>query len=336
MSKTHYRVIALILPLALLGLVIFAPASFAKKPKKKKATETAVYRPPTIQLSASPTVLTACAGETARVQLDARVSFSGGSTPKYHWTTSGGKIDSDGPTPNWDLSGMQPGYYKAYLEVDNGVTDECLAFSSATVLVKCAPPVCPNIMISCPDKIEIDQPVTFSVSIAGGSANVARVYEWSVSAGKIISGEGTDTITVDTKGLAGQSVRATLNMPGYNNLNCSATCVVQIPNELPKCRKFDEYFNITRNDEKARLDNFGIELQNDPAATAYVVVYPGRNGKPGEVQQRATRVIDYLANSRGIDRRRLVVIVGPARDELLVELWVCPEGAKAPAPGSMK
>jgi PKD-like domain len=335
MSKTHYRVIALVLPVALLGLIIFAPAAAAKKSKKKKQVEASVYRPPTIQLTASPTVLTACAGEAARVQLDARVSFESGATPKYRWKTSGGKIDSDGPTPNWDLSGVQPGYYKAYLEVDNGVTEECVAFSSATVLVKCAPPVCPNIQISCPDKVEIDQPVTFSVNVSGGSPNGAHVYEWTVSAGKIISGEGTNTITVDTKGLAGQSVRATLAMPGYSDLNCSASCVVQIPNELPKCRKFDEYFNITRNDEKARLDNFGIELQNDPASTAYVVVYPGRNGKPGEVQQRATRVVDYLANSRGIDKRRIVVIVGPARDELAVELWVCPEGAKAPAPGGM-
>ena len=156
------------------------------------------------------------------------------------------------------------------------------------------------------------------------------VYEWTVSAGRIVSGEGTNCITVDTTGLAGQSVRATLTMPGYSDLNCQASCLVQIPNELPKCRKFDEYSNITRNDEKARLDNYGIELQNDPTSTAYVVVYPGREGKPGEVQQRSTRVVDYLVNSRGIDRQRITVIVGSAREQLMVELWVCPQGAKPP------
>jgi hypothetical protein len=172
--------------------------------------------------------------------------------------------------------------------------------------------------------------LTFCVSAAGGSPGVKPVYEWTVTAGKIVSGEGTNCITVDTTGLAGQSVRATLNMPGYNDLNCSATCIVQIPNELPKCRKFDEYSKITRNDEKARLDNYGIELQNDPTSTAYVVVYPGRTGKPGEVQQRSTRVVDYLANSRGIDKQRIIVVVSSARDELMVELWVCPQGAKPP------
>ena len=331
MSKTHCRLIALILSVALLGLVILAPQALAKKPKKKKkATEDFVYRAPTIQLNASPTVLSACAGQAARVQLDARASFPSGANPRYHWSSNAGRIEGNGATTDWDLSGLKPGYYKAFLEVDNGVTDECLAFSSAMVLLKCAPPVCPNILISCPDKIELNQPVTFSVSVAGGTAGVKPVYEWTVSAGRIISGEGTNSITVDTTGLAGQSIKATLTMPGYPELNCMASCLVQIPNELPNCRKFDEYSKIQRNDEKARLDNYGIELQNDPTSTAYVVVYPGRNGRPGEVQQRSTRVVDYLANSRGIDKQRIVVIIGSAREELLVELWVCPQGAKPP------
>lgn len=332
MSKTHCRLITLVLSVALVGLLTLVPAALAKKPKKnkKKATEDYVYRAPTIQLSASPAVVTACAGQPARVQLNAQASFPSGASPRYHWSANAGHIDGTGATTDWDLSGVKPGSYRAFLEVDNGLTDECLAFSSAMVLVKCAPPTCPNIMISCPDKVEINQPMTFCANVAGGSADVKKVYNWSVSAGTITSGQGTNCITVDTTGLAGQSVRATLEMPGYSGLDCSATCLTQIPNELPKCRKFDEYSKITRNDEKARLDNYGIELQNDPTSTAYVVVYPGRGGRAGEVQQRSTNVVNYLANSRAIDKARIVVIIGSARDELMVELWVCPQGAKLP------
>jgi len=76
MSKTHYRLVALVLSVALLGLVMLAPEALAKKPKRKrKSTEDFVYRAPTVQLNASPTVLTACAGQPARVQLDGRASF---------------------------------------------------------------------------------------------------------------------------------------------------------------------------------------------------------------------------------------------------------------------
>jgi hypothetical protein len=105
---------------------------------------------------------------------------------------------------------------------------------------------------------------------------------------------------------------------------------VQIPIPEAKCRKFDEFPDISRNDEKARLDNLGIELQNDPTSTAYIIVSPGRSKKPGEVQRRATRIAEYLVNSRRIDARRIVAVVGSPREELLVELWVCPQGATPP------
>jgi hypothetical protein len=101
---------------------------------------------------------------------------------------------------------------------------------------------------------------------------------------------------------------------------------------VPKSRKFDEYPDIARNDEKARLDNFVIELQNDPGAAGYVVVYPRRAGKRGEAEQHFSRVIDYVVNSRDLDKSRLVTLVGPARDALHVELWVVPAGATPPNP----
>jgi hypothetical protein len=118
-------------------------------------------------------------------------------------------------------------------------------------------------------------------------------------------------------------------MGGYN-LDCSATCTVQFPVPL-ECRKFDEFPAIAYNDEKARLDNYAIELQNDPGATAYVIVYPGTSGRPGEVQRQTNRLVDYLVNSRGISAQRIVTLVGPPRDALLIELWLCPQGAKPPA-----
>ena len=157
------------------------------------------------------------------------------------------------------------------------------------------------------------------------------VFNWTVSAGTIISGQGTDTIRVDTAGLAGQTVRATLSMGGYN-LECSADCAVAIPLPKPSNRKFDEFPDISRNDEKARLDNFGIELQNDPTATAYVIVYPGRSSKSSDVKHHSSRIIDYLVNSRGLDQRRIRTLVGPVRDELFVELWITPQGATPPNP----
>jgi hypothetical protein len=325
----HHILFALLLPLSMLALNFVTLDVDAQK----KNTTPIVYTPPTVTLSASPTLITACADDTGSgtiVRLDA--GGTTGTAAKYSWTANAGRIEGNGPTATWNLAGLRPGYYKAKVVVDTGTgTELCEAFASTTVLVRCTPPpppqpVCPNVTISCPDHVEIDQPITFSASFTGGSGNVTQTYNWTISAGRIIEGQGTPTIVVDTKGCAGQSIKAEFVMGGYPT-DCAATCVVDIPAPLT-CKKFDEFPNLPRNDEKARLDNFTIELQSDPTSTAYVVIHPGQKGRAGNVQKHTSRIVDYLVNSRGVDARRIVTIVGAAREELMIELVVCPQGAR--------
>ena len=321
--------------LAPIALVAFLslPQAFAQKP----TVVSAVNRPLELSLTADTNVVSACAdGGAPQVRLKANAVSPGGYPIQYKWTTTNGTISGEGPEVTWNLAGLKPGYHKASLDIRSvGSEGSCQAFSSVSVLVNpcvAVQPVCPAIEIVCPTNVGIDQPLTFSSRYTGGvPANVTPVYNWTVSAGTIISGQGTDTIRVDTTGLAGQTVRASLSMGGYN-LECSGDCGVSIPLPKPINRKFDEFPDISRNDEKARLDNFGIELQHDPTATAYVVVYPGRSSKRAEVQHHANRVVDYLVNSRGLDQRRIVTLVGPAKDELKVELWITPQGATPPNP----
>lgn len=327
--KSH--LIGLFLPLVLVGLGISASEAFGQR-----ARETFVYAPPTVSLAADHSVLNTCEGDTsgAVVRLSARATSPDGNAIRYNWTTSAGRIDGKGDAVTWDLSGVRPGYYKAFLAINSGSGDEaCEAFSSIAILVKCPPPpppVCPNIYISCPDRVELGKPVTFTSSLTGGSGNLAPLFNWTISGGRIIEGQGTGSIKVDTTGLAGQTLRATLSMGGYP-LDCSASCAISFPAPL-KSRKFDEFGEIARNDEKARLDNFAIDLQNDPTSTAYVIIYPGRGYRSGQLQAQRSQIVDYLVNSRGLDAGRIITIVGPARDSMMVELWVHQQGATPPAP----
>ena len=96
----------------------------------------------------------------------------------------------------------------------------------------------------------------------------------------------------------------------------------------PLARKFDTYGNIRFNDEKARLDNFAIQLQNEPSAQGYIIGYGTCDA---EGQNRANRARDYLVNTRGIDASRIVVVDGGCMPELRVDLWIVPSGATAPA-----
>jgi len=332
--RDERRIIGLFLLIAVVGLHLFASQAFAQKATK----ETVSFGPPTVSLAADPKVITVCDGEgnmpAAVVHLIANAICPSGGPIGYRWSASAGHIEGNGPTVTWDLSGVSPGYYKAFLDIDTGSgTERCQAFTSTTVLVsKCPPPrpVCPNTVISCSENPVAGEPLDFRASVTGGTPNVSGIYNWTVSAGTIIAGQGTNSIRVDTTGLAGQSVTATLSIGGYH-LDCPATCVVQFPVPI-ECRKFDEFPDIARNDEKARLDNYAIELQNDPTSTAYVIVYPGAGGRPGDLQKHTSRIVDYLLNSRGVDGSRIVTLVGPPRANLFVDLWACPQGSKPPTP----
>ena len=290
--------------------------------------------PPTLSLVAEPTAIKAC--DDSRVQLTATARASDGSPLRYHWTVNGGQLRGDGATTSWDLAGAQPGAYQAIVEVDDGRDLGCVSFSSVSVVVlNCPPPpppapVCPTVSISCPESATDKTPVTFTAELAGGTSGIAPAYNWTVSAGRIISGQGTRSITVDTTGLAGQTLRASLDVNGFG-VPCPASCAVSIPVVLVP-RKFDEYYDIARNDEKARLDNYAIELQQEPGAQGYVIVYPSRKAGANQAQARAQRIVDYLVNTRGIDSHRVTTTIGPAREGWLFELWVVPAGAQPPTP----
>ena len=97
-------------------------------------------------------------------------------------------------------------------------------------------------------------------------------------------------------------------------------------------RAFDEYGNIPFSDEKARLDNFAIQLQNVEKEYGFIIVYAGRKATYGEAQIRAHRARDYLINVRGIAPERVKAVDGGFREELSVLLYVVPDGWSPPAP----
>jgi hypothetical protein len=101
-------------------------------------------------------------------------------------------------------------------------------------------------------------------------------------------------------------------------------------------RKFDEFGDINCEDEMARLDNFAIQVQNEPSATAVIIFYGGRfRGrlpKRGDAAARAARLKPYLVERRSIPADRIVVINGGYREEWTAELWINPAGMALPQP----
>ena len=88
--------------------------------------------------------------------------------------------------------------------------------------------------------------------------------------------------------------------------------------------KFDEYGNLSFSDEKARLDNFAIQLINEEKSWGYIIVYAGRKATLGEAQRRADRAKDYLVRVRKISPGKIVTVDGGHHEDLTVQLFVLP------------
>lgn len=332
MLSQKHRFVALALLLVLTGLMNVS-AQTQQKPKKDKEY-LAVGPKPVVQLSEHPAIITPC-GESpndALIPLTATVTNFSTTPLRYQWRVSGGRLNGEGANATWDLAGVAPGTYNARVEVDNNRDDGCVAFTSTKIVIRpCPPPpiLCPSITISGPDTILVGAPVTFNANVSGGTPGIVPIYTWTVSAGTILSGQGTTSIAVDTTGLSGQSINAELSVGGFN-LNCAASYTVQIPRKITSTL-VDYYPPLARDDEKARLDNFAIQLQNDPSSKGYVIVYGGPKGYSAEKQKRIKRATEYLILTRGIDSARIVTMEGGVRDQPTTELWIVPLGADPPS-----
>lgn len=192
---------------------------------------------------------------------------------------------------------------------------------------------CPAITVTCSDLVMSGTPTLFTANVSGGDDKVMPTFEWEVSAGTIISGQGESALTVDTTGLAPaptgrEMLTATVKLGGYApECRAAASCTTEVY-VIIDYFKTDEYGPISFADEKARLDNYAIELRNDPTVVGYVICYGGRRGRRGEAQARCARAKHYLVARHKIPAGRVVTVDGGYMEQLTVMLWPLPPGVK--------
>jgi hypothetical protein len=198
---------------------------------------------------------------------------------------------------------------------------------------------CPYpVNVTAPAVVDDGSIVTFTADV-GYSGPSALNYTWTVSppAARILSGAGTPTITVDSSGLNNRKLTAILVVDdGSGDRACRQTAqaftgVNALPTIAPP-RRFDEFPSVAHDDDKARLDNLAIELQNNPGSIGYVMTYAGRNSRAGEAERMGRRAIEYLTTNRGLSADRVRFIDGGYRETNYFELWLVPQGGAPPSP----
>jgi hypothetical protein len=252
----------------------------------------------------------------------------------YNYTVSGGRIVGTGASVSWDLSGVQPGSYTITAGVDDGC-GICGKTETRTITIRECPDCvrecsCPSLSVSGPAGITAPgSPMTFTANVSGGTQD-NLTYNWTVSAGTIDSGQGTPSITVTAPSDGTTNVTATVTLGGLDpNCNCPATASETAGVAPPLTyEEVDQFGPASNDDVKARVDNFYIQLNNNPNAQGYIINY----GTPAEIRRRRAQIMNAI-NFRKYDASRVTFVDGPDNGTgVNTKFFIVPPGANPPQP----
>jgi hypothetical protein len=148
----------------------------------------------------------------------------------FTWAVTGGRLKGKGSKVKWDISGLGEGTYTAMVDVKYA-NDRTTSRSTVIRILPCGmcdPPPCPTLAVSCPSSAESKHEIEFKATVSGGDVALIPTYKWSVSAGRISSGQNTSKIRLNVSTLAGKSVTATVKIRGVAQVctGTKASCTV--------------------------------------------------------------------------------------------------------------
>lgn len=241
---------------------------------------------------------------------------------------------------------LKPGTYKVEVEGANGQTwtkddlvinraqRNCICLKVVENVTKRACPY--NIVVDGPERVLAGDIITFSSRNLVAEGAIPVNYKWTVSGGTITSGLGTSSITVDTRGMGGQVIKAFLDVTDdvYGSTCMQKNEVQSMVEEeiIPKPSQCDIFESKAFDDDKARFDNCVLRLQENPNSQIYVILYQGTNKGSISVDRLSKRTLDYFVKTRGVDPRQIVITKWGSRPKTTVEVWIVPPGAQPPVP----
>lgn len=251
----------------------------------------------------------------------------------YNYTVSGGRIVGSGANVSWDLSGVRAGQYTITAGVDDGcgvcgtTKTETITVQECTgCKVECE---CATVSVSGPAGITAPgSTMTFTANLSGGT-QTSPTFNWTVTAGEIESGQGTERITVRVPADGVNNVTATVEVGGLCDRcpnTASETGGVAPPEVNPEL--VDEFGKQVDDEVKARVDNFYIQLNNNPNAQGYIINY----GTPAEIKKRRAQIMKAI-NFRKYPVDRVVFVDGGDMGTgVNTKFWLVPPGATPPTP----
>jgi hypothetical protein len=183
---------------------------------------------------------------------------------------------------------------------------------------------CPTIDVSGGGAVRPGDTMTFAANI-GGIDSKTISYQWSVSSGTIISGQGAPVIEVDTTGLTDENITATVeikDLPEGCDGKRSEVGAVSRGCGLPIT--IDKYGRLPFREEKARLNAVALELEKNKNAMAVFIFYiTGRDSRQA-LEKRILNISKYLNETHKIPKERFKILSGGTMDSYITQIYLTP------------
>lgn len=188
---------------------------------------------------------------------------------------------------------------------------------------------CPNIEIIAPDSITYTGEImTFSFSEKVKIELENAEIKWSVDKGKIVKGQGTSKIEVDTKEVEDAVITANLEISNLspnckNSFSAKGIAVLRTGETIQD----DQYGNLTIKEELLRLDIFLVELVNLPEFQGYIVMSYEKDNSLKRAKDRVRTLVKHL-KYRGFPPERITFLFDKITKEDKTVLWKFPKNVK--------
>ena len=220
---------------------------------------------------------------------------------------------------------------------DINVGDRVEMFEPPPAPPRAAEPMNPPV-ISCtavPTTVHVGESATI-ICDANSPDNHPLSLSFSSSGGQLMP--RNNTARLDTAQLQPGTVTVTGTATDDRNLSASAPATVTVEAvaapTTPTSQELTFNPSSPRVDNRAKaiLDGVALQLQQQADATAIVVGYADPNERDAQTlaQKRATNVVSYLVQSKGIDAGRISTRVGTDAAKRGVVVWVVPAGVAPP------
>jgi hypothetical protein len=189
--------------------------------------------------------------------------------------------------------------------------------------------VCPNVIVDGENLRGQSETIVFSVRSYLVKDVKNYTLKWKISGGEIVEGQGTDTVKVKLNDLAKKKATAFLeieDLPLPCRKNFTATAQVESGNLI----LLDGFGQVPNGETRARLDYFLSELQKNPAAKGYVIVYGNRTSGARSVESRIKLFKNHFM-FRGFGSAPINIVRGGYREEAFSEMWLS-FGEEKPVP----